>query len=117
LNLSILALNHGLQEFLKPVANFFGERIRDKINVGACEWFRHCYLQTFHEEKHRRIILSEQSKEPLYIQIYQQLKAKIVSGDLEEHTKLPSTRSLAETLKVGRNTVSVASADRISLRD
>ncbi len=41
----------------------------------------------------------------LYQQIYEQLKNKIISGELEEGTRLPSTRALAKNLCVARNTV------------
>jgi len=54
------------------------------------------------------IVLNEQSNEPLYFQIYKQLKDKILSGEFTENSKLPSTRILAKTLNVGRNTVEYA---------
>lgn len=41
----------------------------------------------------------------LYQQIYEQLKNKIISGELKEGTRLTSTRALAKNLCVARNTV------------
>ena len=52
--------------------------------------------------------LDKNSKIPLYMQIYSQLKAKIISGKMEEGSMLPSTRILAKTMLVGRNTVESA---------
>ena len=45
---------------------------------------------------------------PLYVQIYQEIKNKILSGELSSGYRLPSTRSLATTLAVARNTVESA---------
>ncbi|AKG35818.1 MULTISPECIES: MocR-like pyridoxine biosynthesis transcription factor PdxR [Paenibacillus] len=45
---------------------------------------------------------------PLYMQIYDQLKQEIINGILPEGSRLPSTRHLAQTLEVGRNTVEYA---------
>jgi GntR family transcriptional regulator/MocR family aminotransferase len=54
------------------------------------------------------IILDSNSETPLYAQIYEQLKQEIVTGNLPEGSKLPSTRHLAQSLAVGRNTVEYA---------
>lgn len=54
------------------------------------------------------IILDSNSETPLYAQIYEQLKHEIVTGILPEGSKLPSTRHLAQSLAVGRNTVEYA---------
>ncbi|MBB6218337.1 GntR family transcriptional regulator/MocR family aminotransferase [Anaerosolibacter carboniphilus] len=51
------------------------------------------------------IILKNDVRTPLYIQIYEQLKEEIITGALPDGSKLPSTRHLAEMLAVGRNTV------------
>jgi len=51
------------------------------------------------------IILDNDSNIPLYVQIYDQLKKEITSGQLPENSKLMSTRNLAMTLGVSRNTV------------
>jgi len=42
---------------------------------------------------------------PLYQAIYAHMRAAILSGELKSGTKLPSTRALADELKVSRNTV------------
>lgn len=52
--------------------------------------------------------LDNQSGDPLYLQIYKQIKKKIISGQIIETTKLPSTRTLSKTLNVSRNTVEYA---------
>jgi GntR family transcriptional regulator/MocR family aminotransferase len=54
------------------------------------------------------IIIDNNSDTPLYAQIYEQLKQDIVTGTLPEGSRLPSTRHLAQTLAVGRNTVEYA---------
>lgn len=45
------------------------------------------------------------STEPIYIQIYSSIKEMIKQGMLPGESKLPSSRELAELLKVGRSTV------------
>ena len=42
---------------------------------------------------------------PIYEQIYEFIKNEIKSGQILPETKLPSTRSLAQSLKISRNTV------------
>jgi len=54
------------------------------------------------------LIIQSDSSVPLYIQIYVQLKEKIISGQISEGSKLPSTRTLSATLNVSRNTVESA---------
>ena len=54
------------------------------------------------------IILHSDTNIPLYLQIYEQLKEKIISGEITEGSKLPSTRTLSTTLNVSRNTVESA---------
>lgn len=51
------------------------------------------------------ITLDSNSNIPLYVQIYEQLKNEIITGILPKDSKLPSTRYLAATLSVGRNTI------------
>lgn len=51
------------------------------------------------------ITLTEDSKLPLYQQLYRQLKQEIQSGALQPGQKLPSKRKLAEQLGVSVNTV------------
>ena len=53
----------------------------------------------------KMIIVENNSSKPLYMQIYEALKKEIISGELPKGYKLTSTRNLAETLKVSRNTV------------
>lgn len=54
------------------------------------------------------IFLDTHLENPLYLQIYQQIKNEIMRGELKEYSKLPSTRTLAKTLSVSRNTVEYA---------
>lgn len=49
--------------------------------------------------------LSKEKKEPLYVQLYQQLQQEIMTGVLTEGTILQGSRQLAKTLQVSRNTV------------
>ena len=44
----------------------------------------------------------------LYVQIYEHIKREIRDGKLLEGERLPSTRSLAESLQVARSTVDLA---------
>lgn len=46
------------------------------------------------------ILLSNSSSMPIYEQIKEQVKAKILSGELEENEMLPSLRQLAKDLKI-----------------
>ena len=54
------------------------------------------------------ITLDNQSETGLSQQIYRSLKKRILAGQLSQGEKLPSTRELAMTLQVSRNTVSIA---------
>jgi len=47
-----------------------------------------------------RIVLSHQSGVPIYEQIKEQIKASVLSGELQENDLLPSIRQLARDLKV-----------------
>lgn len=51
------------------------------------------------------IQLSRGVRVPLYAQLAQAVRARILDGRLPEETKLPATRDLAELLKVNRTTV------------
>jgi GntR family transcriptional regulator/MocR family aminotransferase len=53
----------------------------------------------------RMIFLDRNSKEPLYMQIYLQLKKEILDGELKEDQVLVGSRGLAKILDVSRNTV------------
>ncbi|MBC5637689.1 GntR family transcriptional regulator [Ornithinibacillus sp. BX22] len=46
------------------------------------------------------LIISSSNKDPLFLQIKEQIKQQIFSGDLKEGDALPSMRSLAKDLKV-----------------
>ncbi len=54
------------------------------------------------------IILNDKLNEPLYMQIYRQIKEKIISGKIAEGTKLYSIRTLSNSLDVSTNTVNYA---------
>jgi DNA-binding transcriptional regulator YhcF (GntR family) len=45
---------------------------------------------------------------PLYRQVYQKLRSAITSGKIKAGTKLPATRTLAQTHGISRNTVLIA---------
>ena len=47
-------------------------------------------------------------EEPMHRQIYGALRRFILDGKISQNTLLPSTPSLAEDLRVGRNTVIAA---------
>jgi|SRR5699024_2366811 len=47
-----------------------------------------------------RIIISNASNEPIYQQVYDQIKFMIIKGELEEGELLPSIRSLARDLRI-----------------
>lgn len=46
------------------------------------------------------LIISNSSKEPIYQQIYRQVKNEILSNNLKEGEKLPSIRYLAKELRI-----------------
>ena len=54
------------------------------------------------------IPLDPQGKKPLYEQIYRHIKTEIRNGNLKPQMRLPSTRRLAENLKVSRSTTLLA---------
>ena len=47
-----------------------------------------------------RILIDNKSGVPIYEQIYNQIKAQIISGDILEDEMLPSIRSLAKDLRI-----------------
>ena len=49
--------------------------------------------------------LDEESKLPAYVQIRNQLRDRILHGDLPAGTRLPPERALAQSLGVSRTTV------------
>jgi GntR family transcriptional regulator/MocR family aminotransferase len=58
--------------------------------------------------KNAEIILDQNASAPLYRQLYERLRAKILGGQLEAGARLPSTRILASELGVSRNTTALA---------
>ena len=46
------------------------------------------------------ILIDNKSGEPIYNQIYSQIKNQIISGDLKEDEMLPSIRGLAKDLRI-----------------
>lgn len=52
-----------------------------------------------------RIVLNKETNTPIYIQIYEQIRRKILSGELVPGYRLPPERKLAESLSVNRTTV------------
>ena len=55
-----------------------------------------------------KIIISNVKNQPIYEQIVEQTKEKIMHGELTEETTLPSVRTLAKDLKVSALTVKKA---------
>ena len=53
-------------------------------------------------------ILDHNDQEPLYKQLYKQIRAHVLSGKMPAHAKLPSVRDLAVELSTSRNTVDCA---------
>lgn len=52
-----------------------------------------------------KLIINHSSMQPIYEQIVEQIKNKVMHGELEEDTMLPSVRTLAKELKVSALTV------------
>ena len=46
------------------------------------------------------VLIDNKSGVPIYDQIYSQIKAQIISGELQENEMLPSIRGLAKDLKI-----------------
>ncbi|SHI03276.1 GntR family transcriptional regulator / MocR family aminotransferase [Sporobacter termitidis DSM 10068] len=53
-------------------------------------------------------MIDEESKVPLYTQLYERLKADILSGTLKPGAKLKSSRAVSMELHISRNTVELA---------
>ncbi|GHO87399.1 MocR-like pyridoxine biosynthesis transcription factor PdxR [Dictyobacter formicarum] len=60
------------------------------------------------QSKKPEIMLDQYATAPLYKQLYERLRAEILSGQLEAGARLPSTRTLASELGVSRNTTALA---------
>lgn len=56
----------------------------------------------------RMVNINKNNAAPLYLQIYQQIRAQILQGNLPPSTKLPSSRQLAAQCGVARETVKEA---------
>ncbi|HPW99802.1 MAG TPA: winged helix-turn-helix domain-containing protein, partial [Sedimentibacter sp.] len=50
-------------------------------------------------------VFDKESNKPLYIQLYEYIKAEITSGLLKPDSKLPSIREASSTLKLSKTTV------------
>ena len=46
------------------------------------------------------VLIDNKCSLPIYDQIYSQIKAQIISGELQEHETLPSIRNLAKDLRI-----------------
>ena len=55
-----------------------------------------------------KLIINHSSVQPIYEQIMEQIKSKVMHGELKEDTALPSVRVLAKELKVSALTVKKA---------
>ncbi|MEG2642024.1 MAG: GntR family transcriptional regulator, partial [Eubacterium sp.] len=53
-------------------------------------------------------VLKNDHYEPLYRQLYQQIRREIMAGNLKTGEKLASKRQMAEHLKISQNTVAAA---------
>ena len=47
-----------------------------------------------------KVIISNNSEEPIYLQIVNQIKQQILMGEIKEHEMLPSMRALAKDLGI-----------------
>lgn len=61
-----------------------------------------------HAGKKPEITLDQSAATPLYKQLYERLRLEILTGQLEAHVRLPSTRVLAHELGISRNTIILA---------
>lgn len=59
-------------------------------------------------------ILNKEQAEPLYLQLYQQIKLSIYQQELQFGEKLPSKRNLCEYLQISQNTVESAYAQLLA---
>lgn len=60
------------------------------------------------------IPLDNNSREPVYEQIYRYIKEEIKNGSLPIHGRLPSTRALAKHMQISRSTVDMAYSQLIA---
>lgn len=57
------------------------------------------------------VLIDNKCSLPIYDQIYSQIKAQIISGELQEHEALPSIRNLAKDLRISVITTKRAYAE------
>ena len=60
------------------------------------------------KELAKSILLDKTAEQPMFQQVYQQIRQKILEGTLPSNERLPSSRQLAAQLQIGRNTVILA---------
>lgn len=58
------------------------------------------YIHTFGKEDNMQLLITNQSKEPIYEQIKNQVIALILNGELQPGAAIPSMRSLAKDLQI-----------------
>jgi len=58
-----------------------------------------------------KVVISNQSESPIYVQIREQIKEQILNGSIDEGTVLPSIRQLAKELSVSVITTTRAYSD------
>ncbi len=80
----------------------------EKICIKSIDKSMHCVYTVYRvntqykqeEAENLNIIISNVNSEPIYEQIYKQIKGEIISGALSEGEMLPSIRSLAKDLRI-----------------
>lgn len=96
---------------LKEVRECNFERRFDPVHVmGRLKFFQKAidklcllyilYIYSKQGGKGVNIFIDNKSGAPIYDQIYSQIKAQIIGGDLQEDESLPSIRSLAKDLRI-----------------
>ena len=58
------------------------------------------YIYSFNRGDQVNILIDNKSGEPIYNQIYSQIKNQIINGELKENEMLPSIRGLAKDLRI-----------------
>ena len=53
-------------------------------------------------------VFTQETKRPIYLQLYDYIKESILSGEMSENEKLPSLRTLAKSLSLSLTTVTSA---------
>ncbi len=67
-----------------------------------------CFILFITRRDEMKLIITHSSMQPIYEQIVEQIKTKVMHGELKEDTMLPSVRVLAKELKVSALTVKKA---------